>query len=58
MAESLYEKLSNQELLILETRIVKEYLALSAAGNNLRAAHDKKVELLKVYEIMKERGMA
>jgi hypothetical protein len=58
MAESLYENLTNQELLILETRIVKEYLAITATGNDLRAAHDRKVELLKVYEIMKKRGMA
>lgn len=57
MDQSLYNQLSDQELLILVLKIIDEYMLLSTATNSLRAIEEKRIELFQIYEIIKERGL-
>jgi hypothetical protein len=57
MNESLYNQLSNQELLSLILKTIDEYILLSTATSNARAIEEKRIELFKIYEIIKERGI-
>ena len=56
MNESLYKQLPDQELLALVIKIIDEYMVLSTTSN-VRATSEKRDELFKIYEIIKERGL-
>lgn len=57
MNESLYTKLSDQELLSLILKIIDEHMLLIRNTSSQRAIEEKRNELLKVYNIIKERGL-
>lgn len=53
----LYNQLSDQELLQLILETIDEYMLLTETTSNLRAIEDKRIELFRIYEIIRQRGL-
>jgi hypothetical protein len=57
MIEILYKQLPESELLALMLKVIDEYQILTTTTNSIHVIEEKRAELFKIYEIIKEKGI-